>query len=224
MTAAGTVVTLIVAVFNGEKYLRAALESAYQQDFESYEVVLVDDGSTDRTAEIARLFPVTYVYQENQGPSAARNAGLEVARGELVAFLDGDDVIPQSKLRLQVQFLRDHPDSGCVLGRNDWIFENGATPDSLTRDPVYGDLGGIQPGTALIRKHVLDEIGGFDPSYRYWEFQNLFVRLRESGVKIDVLPDVVLSKRLHGDNATLSPPDEHPLLRTMREKIERGRR
>jgi glycosyltransferase involved in cell wall biosynthesis len=217
-------VSLIVAVYNGEAYLREALESAFAQEFEPYEVVVVDDGSTDGTAEIARSFPARYLYQENQGPSTARNAGLDMARGELIAFLDGDDVLPPSKLAVQWEYLREHPATACVLGRNDWIFENGAEPSSLRRDPVYGELGGIQPGTAMIRKHVLDELGGFDSTYRYWEFQNLFVRMREHGVQIDVLPEVVLRKRLHGANATLFPPEQHPLLRTMKEKLERGRR
>ena len=217
-------VTLVVAVYNGEAYLREALESAVAQEFEPYEVVVVDDGSTDGTAAIARSFPVSYLHQENQGPSAARNAGLAAARGELIAFLDGDDVIPQSKLAVQTAYLREHAETGCVLGRNEWIFEDGSDPSWLTRDPVYGELGGIQPGTALVWKRVLEDVGGFDSTYRYWEFQNLFVRMREHGVQIDVLPEVVLRKRLHGGNATLFPPEQHPLLRTMREKLERERR
>ena len=217
-------VTLVVAVYNGEAYLREALESAVAQEFEPYEVVVVDDGSTDGTAAIARSFPVSYLHQENQGPSAARNAGLAAARGELIAFLDGDDVIPQSKLAVQTAYLREHAETGCVLGRNEWIFEDGSDPSWLTRDPVYGELGGIQPGTALVWKRVLDDVGGFDSTYRYWEFQNLFVRMREHGVQIDVLSEVVLRKRLHGGNATLFPPEQHPLLRTMREKLERERR
>jgi glycosyltransferase involved in cell wall biosynthesis len=217
-------VTVVVAVYNGEAYLREALESAMAQEFGPYEVVVVDDGSTDRTAEIVRSFPVQYLYQENQGPSAARNAGLAAARGALIAFLDGDDVIPPSKLAVQSDYLREHAETGCVLGRNEWIFENGTAPSWLTRDPVYGELGGIQPGTALVRRQVLDDVGGFDSTYRYWEFQNLFVRMREQGVRIDVLPDIVLRKRLHGENATLFPPSQHPLVRTMREKLERERR
>ena len=217
-------VTLVVAVYNGEAYLREALESAVAQEFEPYEVVVVDDGSTDGTAAIARSFPVRYLHQENEGPSAARNAGLAAARGELIAFLDGDDVIPPSKLAVQTAYLREHAETGCVLGRNEWIFEDGSDPSWLTRDPVYGELGGIQPGTALVWKRVLEDVGGFDSTYRYWEFQNLFVRMREHGVQIDVLSEVVLRKRLHGGNATLFPPEQHPLLRTMREKLERERR
>jgi len=220
---ADPIVTVIVPVYNGEKYLRESLESTCAQDFESYEVIVVDDGSTDRTGEIARSLPVRYLRQENQGQGAAKNAGMELARGRFIAFHDHDDVMPPTKLRVQSDYLLDHPETGCVLGRNDWIFEGGTAPPWMTRDPIYGDLGGIQPGTAMIRNEDLRKVGGFDVTYRWWHYQNLFVRLREHGVKIEVLLDVVLLRRLHGENMTLFPPPDHPLLRTMREKLQRER-
>jgi glycosyltransferase involved in cell wall biosynthesis len=221
---ADPLVTVIVPVYNGEKYLRESLESTCAQEFDSYEVIVVDDGSTDSTAEIARSFPVRYLRQENQGQGAAKNAGLNLARGRFIAFQDHDDVVPPTKLRVQSDYLLEHPETGCVLGRNEWIFEDGEPPAWMTRDPIYGDLGGIQPGTAMIRVEDLRKVGGFDVTYRWWHYQNLFVRLREQGVRIDVLTDVVLIRRLHGKNMTLSPPTDHPLLRTMREKVERERR
>jgi glycosyltransferase involved in cell wall biosynthesis len=216
-------VTVIVASHNGERFLREALESLFSQDFDSYEAVFVDDGSVDGTAGIARSFPVRYLHQENQGLPAARNAGLAVARGELIAFLDDDDVLPETKLTLQASFLLEHTETGCVLGRQDWILEEGARPPSMKRDPMFGDLGGIPMGSAMIRRRVLEELGGFDPSYRYAEDRDLFVRLREHGVDIVVLPDVVLHRRLHDSNMILSPPEHHPLLRSLREKLERER-
>jgi glycosyltransferase involved in cell wall biosynthesis len=220
---ADPLVTVIVPVYNGERYLRESLESTCAQEFDSYEVIVVDDGSTDSTAEIARSFSVRYLRQENQGQGAAKNAGLNLARGRFIAFQDHDDVVPPTKLRVQAGYLLEHPETGCVLGRNEWIFEDGEPPAWMTRDPIYGDLGGIQPGTAMIRIEDLRKVGGFDVTYRWWHYQNLFVRLREHGVRIEVLTDVVLIRRLHGKNMTLSPPADHPLLRTMREKVERER-
>ncbi|HET8651946.1 MAG TPA: glycosyltransferase family A protein [Gaiellaceae bacterium] len=213
---------MIVAAYNGERFLQETLESLFSQDYSSYEVVFVDDGSQDRTAEIARSFPLHYLRQANQGLPAARNAGLAVAKGEFVAFLDDDDVLPPNKLSLQVRHLLEHPDTGCVLGRCEWIFEGIESPD-LKRDPIFGELGGIQFVTAMIRRHVLEELGGFDPSYLYAEDRDLFVRMREHGVKIEVLEDVVLHKRLHGSNMTLNPPETHPLLRSLKEKLDRER-
>lgn len=216
-------VTVIVASHNGERFLREALESLFAQDFESFEVVFVDDGSTDRTGEIATSFPLRYVHQQNMGLPAARNAGLAKAEGELIAFLDDDDVLPPTKLGIQSRYLLDHPGTGCVLGRQKWIVEDGVEPPQLKRDPIYGEPGGIQLVTAMIRRDVLEQVGGFDPSYRYAEDRDLFIRLREHGVEIAVLPELVLHKRLHGANMTMSPPTTHPMLRSLHEKLERAR-
>jgi glycosyltransferase involved in cell wall biosynthesis len=216
-------VTVVVASFNGERFLRATLESLFAQEFASFEAVFVDDGSTDATGEIARSFPVRYVRQENRGLPAARNAGLAVARGELVAFLDDDDLLPPAKLALQAAYLQGHPDVGCVLGHQDWIVEEGVEPPPLPRDPIFGVPGGIQLVTAMIRRRVLDELGGFDESYRYAEDRDLFIRMREHGVRIEVLPDLVLHKRLHGSNMTMNKPESHPMLRSLREKLARER-
>jgi len=216
-------VTVLVAAYNGERFLQETLESVFAQDFESFEVVFVDDGSEDRTGEIAQSFPVRYVRQANQGLPAARNAGLALARGDLVAFLDDDDLLPPTKLSAQVRYLDEHPETGCVLGRQEWIFDGVEAP-TLSRDPIFGELGGIQLVTAMIRRRVLEDLGGFDPSYRYAEDRDLFIRMREHGVEIAVLPDVVLRKRLHGSNMTMDPPSTHPMLRSLREKLERERR
>jgi len=214
--------TVIVAAYNGERFLRETLESLFAQDFDSYEVVFVDDGSEDQTAEIARSFPLRYLRQANQGLPAARNAGLAVAEGEFIAFLDDDDVLPPNKLSLQAGHLLEHPDTGCVLGLCEWIFE-GIEPPTLKRDPVFGEVGGIQFVTAMVRRSILEELGGFDPTYLYAEDRDLFVRMREHGVKIEVLGHVVLHKRLHGSNMTLNPPETHPLLRSLKEKLDRDR-
>jgi glycosyltransferase involved in cell wall biosynthesis len=217
-------VTVIVAAYNGERFLQETLESVFAQDFASFEVVFVDDGSDDRTGEIAQAFPVRYVRQENQGLPAARNAGLALARGDLVAFLDDDDLLPPTKLSAQARYLDEHPETGCVLGRQEWIVEEGVEPPPLARDPIFGELGGIQLVTAMIRRRVLDELGGFDASYRYAEDRDLFIRMREHGVEIAVVPEVVLHKRLHGANMTMNAPTTHPMLRSLREKLERERR
>jgi alpha-1,6-rhamnosyltransferase len=216
-------VTVIAAAYNGERFLKEALASVFAQDFDSFEVVFVDDGSDDHTAEIAKSFPLRYVHQPNRGLPAARNAGLGIARGTLIAFVDDDDLLPPTKLSVQARYLLEHPHIGCVLGRQEWIVEEGIEPPNLARDVIYGELGGVQLVTAMIRRDVLEELGGFDPTYRYAEDRDLFVRLREHQVEIAVLPEVVLHKRLHGSNMTLNRPDSHPLLRSLKEKLDRDR-
>ena len=216
-------VSVVVASFNGERYLRETLESVFAQEYDSFEVVLVDDGSSDGTADIARSFPLRYVYQENAGLPAARNAGVALATGELIAFVDDDDLWPRTKLAVQANYLRDHHEVGCVLGRNEWIVEDGVEPPKLERDPIFDELGGIQLVTMMIRRSAFEALGGFDPTYRYAEDRDLFIRMREHGIAYAVLPELVLYKRLHGSNMTMNRPESHPLLRSLKERLDRAR-
>ena len=216
-------VSVVVASYNGERFLAETLESVFAQDYDLFEVVFVDDGSVDGTAEIARSFPLRYLYQENQGLPGARNAGVAVAAGDLIAFVDDDDLLPPNKLSVQARYLSEHQEVGCVLGRSEWIVEDGVEPPKLERDPIFDELGGIQLVSAMIRRQAFEEVGGFDATYLYAEDRDLFVRLREHGVGIAVLPDLVLHKRLHGANMTMNKPESHPLLRSLKEKLDRGR-
>lgn len=221
-------VTVVMAVFNGAEFVGEALESVLAQHYRPTEVIVVDDGSHDDTGEVVRGFPsVRYIRQENQGPAAARNTGIAAATGEFVAFVDHDDRIPPTKLEVQVGHLLAHPELGCVLGRQEILLEPGTTaPDWLRRDRVLNDLGGINFVTAVIRRPILDQLGGFDPSFRTAEDRDLLVRMRAAGVGIEVLPDVVLQRRVHGanlSNENSTRPTPHPLLRSLRATIDRRR-
>ena len=219
-------VSVIVAVHNGERFLRTALTSLYAQDYDPFEVIFIDDGSTDSSGDIACEFAgIRYVYQENKGLAAARNAGLELARGEFLAYLDDDDTIPSHKLRRQAGYLVNNPDVGCVLGRQEIVLEAGVEPpDWLTRDSIFGDLDGIPFVSAMVRTNVLREVGGFDATYRFAEDRDLFVRLREHGVRIEIIPEILLFRRFHGENMNFRQrPQKHPLLRSLKAKIDRER-
>ena len=220
-------VSVIVAVHNGERFLRPALDSLYAQDYPHFEVVFIDDGSKDGTADIAREFPdLRYVYQQNQGLAASRNVGLALARGEFLAYLDDDDLIPPHKLSRQAHYLIDNPDVGCALARQEIMLEPGVeAPYWLTRDTIYGDLDGIPLVSAMMRTQVLRELGGFDASYRFAEDRDLFVRMREHGVRFEVIPEVLLYRRFHGENMNfrLRPTQHHPLLRSLKAKLDRER-
>ena len=214
-------VSAVMPVFNGEAFLRAALDSLLAQDYEPYEVVICDDGSTDRTPEILDSAPgIRVLRQENRGPAAARNAAILASRGEFVATFDADDTWPANRLSLQASYLVEHPDVGCVLGRQEWI----DPPAWLGRDAVYGDLDGIPLLSAMFRRTALDAVGLFDTSFRHSEDMDLLVRLRATGIGIAVLPDIVLYRRFHGSNLTADAPTTPPLLRSLRQKLaaERG--
>jgi GT2 family glycosyltransferase len=106
-----------------------------------------------------------------------------------------------------------------VLGRQEWI----EPPPWDTRDPVYGDLDGIPFNSLMLRRSAFEEVGGFDESFIHGEDRDLLFRLRERGIGIEVIPEVVVFRRFHGDNLTLSAPSTSPMLRSLRQKLERER-
>jgi glycosyltransferase involved in cell wall biosynthesis len=213
-------VSVIMAAFQAEKFLEDAISSVLAQDYAPFEVVVCDDGSTDRTPEIlAAHSELRTVRQPNSGAAAARNAAVAASSGELLAIFDADDLWPPNRLTVQADYLVQHPDVGCVLGRQEWI----NPPPWLTRDSVYGELDGIPLLSAMLRRSVFDAIGGFDESFTHSEDMDLLFRLREQGFPIEVLPDVVMFRRFHGANLTGSAPETSPLLRSLRQKLERER-
>lgn len=211
-------VSVIMAAYNAEQHLQQALESAFAQDWRPFEVVVVDDGSTDGTGDIARGFDrVRYVRQENAGPAAARNRAIQESNGPLVANFDSDDILPPSRLRVQAEYLLLHPDVGCVFGRQEWI----NPPPWLSRDAVYGELDGIPLSSAMFRREVLDSLGGYDSRYEPSEDMDLVIRMREHGISYVVLPDLVLYRRYHDSSLTGAQPPTAPLLQSLRAKLAR---
>jgi glycosyltransferase involved in cell wall biosynthesis len=216
--------TIVVPAYNAEATLLATLESALAQEYERVEVLVVDDGSTDGTAAItASLEGVRCVRQENAGPSAARNRGIAEAEGEFVAFLDADDLAPPDKLSIQVGYLLNHPEVDCVLGRQEVELEEGGAPSWIGRDPVHGDFAGVPLMSLVARRETLRELGGFDESLRIAEDRDLLVRMRERGLKIEFLPEIVLRRRFHGRNLSFERGDEHPVFRSLKAKLDRAR-
>jgi glycosyltransferase involved in cell wall biosynthesis len=188
-------VSVVMPVYNAESFLAEALDSVFAQDYEPIEVLVVNDGSSDRSGEIARSFSaLRYFEQENRGAGVARNVAIAQAQGDYIAFVDADDVVPPSKLSLQVGYLEDHDEISGVLGRQVWTQE----PPGAVRDAVYGDLDGIPLMSLVIRRSVLLEMGELcnPPS----EDMDMMIRLRAAGHRVEVLPEVVLYRRYHGAN------------------------
>src|SRR4026207_773633 len=128
MTDENPLVSVIVPVYNGRRYLRAALESVFAQTYRPIEVIVVDDGSVDDSGTIAQSFPeVRYMHQTNQGVAAARNNGIDAAQGEFFALLDQDDLWATDKLKVQVDYFLNHPDVGYTLTQQKFFLEPGAT-------------------------------------------------------------------------------------------------
>jgi glycosyltransferase involved in cell wall biosynthesis len=220
MSSQQPLVSVIMAAFNAEDFIAEALQSLVAQDWEPFEVIVVDDGSQDRTGDIVRSFPdVEYIRQENAGPSAARNAAFARSKGDFVANFDADDVLPPTRLTLQATYLIEHPEVGCVFGRQEWM----NAPPWMARDAVYGDVDGIPLSSAMFRRDVLVELGGYDTSFVHGEDMDVLVRMRERGIQYAVLPEIVLYRRFHETSLTGGRSFGGPLLRSLHAKLERAR-
>jgi glycosyltransferase involved in cell wall biosynthesis len=217
-------VSVIIPAFNAQDTIERALVSTLAQDYDPFEVIVVDDGSTDETGSVAaRVEGVRCLTQDNAGPSAARNRGVEAAAGEFLAFVDADDEVPPTKLSAQVGYLLEHPDIGCVLGRQEVELEGGGAPEWIGRDPVFNDFAGVPLMSLVCRRDTFQELGGFDPALRIAEDRDLLVRMRERQIGIAVVPEVVLRRRFHGANLTFDRPQSHPLMQSLKDKLDRAR-
>jgi alpha-1,6-rhamnosyltransferase len=211
-------VSVVMPAYNAAEFIAPALESLLAQDWSDFEVIVVDDGSRDATGEIAASYgAVRCIRQDNAGPAAARNAGARAAKGVFVANFDADDLLPPKRLSVQASYLLKHPQTGCVFGRQEWI----DPPPWLARDAVYGDLDGIPLTSAMFRRDVLLDLGGYDESFVHGEDTDLLIRMREAGIAYHVLPDTVVYRRFHESSLTAGRAQHTPLLRSLRAKLER---
>jgi glycosyltransferase involved in cell wall biosynthesis len=205
VTEGWPLVSVVIPVHNGARFLAAALASVLGQDYPRLEVVVVDDGSTDGSAEIARAHAeVQVVSQPNAGVAAARNAGILRSTGTLLAFLDQDDTWTPGKVRIQVSYLLAHPDTGYVVAGQRMVLDPGATcPPWIPRELLEHDHAGYFPGTLMARRSVFDRVGLYRPAAPPAESADWFVRARDAGVAMAVLPETLLLKRLHDGNQSL---------------------
>ncbi|MFW6059577.1 MAG: glycosyltransferase family 2 protein [Phycisphaeraceae bacterium] len=204
-------VSVIIPVYNGQRYLAEAIESVLNQSRPPDEIIVVDDGSTDGTAQIVQGFGdrLIYAHQEQAGVSAARNHGLRLATGDLVAFLDADDLLLPTRFETQVAAFQAHPGIGIcdAVTRNFW------SPEIPEEERAKGHLAqrsnkegiGTHISTWLFRRDVLRKVGGFDETMRYGEDTDLFVRCRDAGVTRHTLDQELSLRRLHRDNVTARP-------------------
>lgn len=219
-------VSVVIPVFNGERFLREAVESVLDQQYSPLEIIIVDDGSMDDTATVARSLPETvrYLYQTNQGPAAARNRGIEHARGDLIAFADADDVWPPAKLELQLPHLIKDPVLEIVMGKTQQVLLSD-TVDGGTRAEEFGEPAfSVNLGSAVIRKSVFDRVGLFDEAMRYSEDVDWFMRAREAGAAIMTLDAVTLFYRQHEQNMSRGKStSELNVLKALKKSLDRRR-
>lgn len=222
-------ISCIVPVHNGAAWLAEALDSLLAQTVPPLEIVVVDDGSTDATATIAERYgdPIRLVRQERGGPAAARNRGVALARGALIAFQDADDRSHPQRLERQWERLRAVPGAVVCLThvRNFWIEDLAEERERMGNHPRTRDVPGTVTQCGFLSRAVFETVGGFDVALATGEDQDWHLRARDAGMTIEILPDVLLERRIHHDNLTRREAGRivDDLLDAVKRSIDRGR-
>ena len=220
-------VSTIIPCHNGERYLAETLRSALSQPCDDHEVVVVDDGSTDGTAEVARSFgdEVRYVHQNQGGASRARNRGIENATGDVLAFLDADDLWTGNALPLMLAALDADPSNGLVVG----MMEQFVSPElpaearatfRFSPEPVTARM----CGSVLVRRAEFERVGAFSPELASGEFIDWLSRAEHLKVKSVTVDAVVLRRRLHRTNhGVMRREARQDYLRVVKAALDRKR-
>ena len=199
-----SMVSCVVPVFNGERYVREALESIHKQTYAPLEIIVVDDGSTDNTGKVIEGldFSIHYVKQDNSGPAATRNHGIRLAQGDFVAFLDADDLWHPEKLTKQMaEFQANSQLEICVTHLSHFVDSDFGKKDIHYEGQrrLY-NIPGYTTQTLLTRRTTFDKVGMFDHTFRNADANDWFVRAADMGASMELLPEVLVYRRLHSSN------------------------
>lgn len=227
--SAAPLVSVVMAVKNASRYLREALDSVVAQTYTNHEIVLVDGHSTDDTVAIARTYPGTRIIDQTRtGFADAWNDGIAAAKGDYIGILDSDDTWTPGKLAAQVATLQADADAGAVIGRVQFFMPPGQQrPPGFRMELLDGDHIAHMPGALLARRQVFDIVGPFAANWTIASDIDWFAKLKDSGIKVVALPDVVIRKRVHDANlsynAARTPVIGTEVVKLLRDSILRQR-
>ena len=178
-------VSVIITTYNRRTFVREAIVSVLKQEFSDYEIIVVDDGSTDGTEKVLRAFKnIHYFYQKNQGVSRARNQGLKLTRGNLISFLDSDDLWTPKKLSVQTEVMRKNPGMKVTYTDEIWIRRGNRVNPKIKHRKYSGwifekclPLCIISPSSVMLRREVFDDVGAFDENLPACEDYDLWLRI-----------------------------------------------
>lgn len=202
-----SLISIIIPNYNYGHYLKEAIDSALQQTYQEIEVIVVDDGSTDNSSEILATYDnrIKTVFQTNQGLPSARNAGITIATGEYLLFLDADDILlPNACLDL-LQGFHEHPECGVIFGNSERVYS-----EKTTRKPHYQEIryfthqeilfdNPISVSEALVKREILGKIGCFRPELLQSEDNDFWIRASKA-FSIFHIDALVTRLRMHGAN------------------------
>lgn len=227
MSQSTVAVSVVIPVHNGARYLGEAIESVCAQTVRPAQVIVVDDGSTDGSAAVARGFAqVEYVLQENAGAAVARNTGIALARHEYLAFLDADDMWMPQKLEWQIAALETQLDCAMAFGH----VEQFASPDlsAEEREKIripHPRMAAFSPGALFLRRADFHRVGAFEPEWGIGEFIDWYLKAIDAGLQSHMLPEVVLRRRVHtGNMGRLKQDARSDYVRIAKATLDRRRR
>ena len=192
-------VSVIIPVYNRAQYLEEAITSVLRQTVAATEIIVVDDGSTETVADWVQSLGsnIRYHWQPNGGAAAARNTGITLAQGNLLAFIDSDDRWRSNKLELQLAALAREPDLAMVFGH----VQQFVSPDATqTARLIAETMPGYHVGTLLARRAVFEQVGLFETQWRVGEFVSWQAKATDLKLPMTLLPEVVMERRLHDTN------------------------
>ena len=224
----GPLVSVMIGVYNAEQYLAEAIDSVFAQTYRPIELIVVDDGSDDGSAEVAKRYgdALTYVYQENRGNGGARNTAVEHASGEYFAFLDADDRFVPKKLEWQMAALAPNPSLDIVFGHVAEFVSPELDEETrrAIRPPAPEPAPWMAPNLMLVRRDSFLRVGKFSEAIRVGVTVDWYARAAEAGLRHYILPQVVLERRLHTQNNGLRERDSRSqYLQVLKAALDRRR-
>lgn len=223
----GPLISTIIPCYNCDRYLGAAIGSIVAQTYRAAEVIVIDDGSTDGSGDVARGFgdAVRYHRQPHSGSGAARNCGVELAGGDFLAFLDADDLWVEDKLARQIAAFTADASLDIVGGHAEQFVSPELSDEVKARvrldpSPMPAQL----PGALLVRRAVFQRVGGYSSRFATATEMDWFMRATEQGVKTLMLPAVVLRRRIHSTNHGILRRDtRQDYVRVLKAALDRRR-
>lgn len=218
-------ISVIIPTFNSATYLQAALQSVLLQTRPAEEIIVIDDGSTDNSKEVVAEFKVNYFFQENKGAATARNKGAEIAQGNLLAFLDADDLWMPNKLAQQAEKLASNHSIDMVFG----FVEQFISPElpEIVKNKLFCPSEakpGYLPTTLMIRKSSWLKAESMNTSLQVGEFIDWYMKAKEKGLQSEMLPELLAKRRLHQNNqGVLKRNARVDYLRLLKARIARKR-
>ncbi len=196
-------VSVLVPVWNNARFLGEALQSALAQTRPPDEIIVVDDGSEDDSAAVAESLGVRVIREPHRGVAATRNVAWRAARGELIAWLDSDDLWTPDKIAVQAGYMEAHPEAAITFTHQRVLFESETKRPFWVTDPMMaGESPAFGTCSMMMRSALRERFGEFDEARVIGEDLHWTMRAEAGGVPYVVLPETLLVRRVHANNVT----------------------